>query len=364
MKLHGRVAFAAIFVTTFVACTLSQSLDYLTKGSDGAETGAPDGAATDAPANVDGEALPPIRELATNQRAPRRLVQDANNLYWANDDGAIMTLPKAGGTPREIAKSAVAGGIDLLAVDADPAGHVYVRAGTVVELFRVPKAGGALAKIAGGDPPIEGVLVDDRNLYLGRPDEFEIDGGVLLRAQKDGTNPVTLVTAVNPYAMALHEGVIVFNNTPVDENADYEMRAIAKDAVPGSPTQLYASSTAGGPLADSLEGIAVDKDAIYYVEGGVVYRLPRLQSTAPEKLAQGQDIENETRIAIDDLHVYVAEERTSSTLQRVVKTGGAAPTTIAVDLARPTSVVVDATAVYFTVLGPGTDTGKVLSIAK
>ncbi len=360
-----RAFFGLVVLATFAACTLSQSLGYLTEGPDGsADTGTPDRVLPDDANALDGATLPPVQELVTGQRAPRRLVHDADNLYWANDDGVIMTAPKSGGAPREVTKVTVAGGIDWLAVESDPGGFVYARAGAQADLLRVAKSGGAATKIAGGNPPIDAVVVDGTSVFLGRPDEFAPEGGLVVRTARDGTNPVTLVSGVNPGSMAIHDGVLVFSNTPIDENADYNMLAIAKDAVPGTTPQIYSSSTAGGPLPDSLAGFAVDKDAIYYVESGVVYRLPRLQKSAPEKLAQGQDEENETRIAIDDTFVYVAEERTGSALLRATKTGGSQAVPIAQDLARPTAVVADDKGIYFTTLGPGTDTGKVLRIAK
>jgi hypothetical protein len=103
--------------------------------------------------------------LTTGQSYPFALAVDATDLYWTNarGAGAVLKMPKAGGTPTTL----VAGsGMARLAVDAT---SVYfttpgasANAGAIVS---VPIAGGATTTLATGQSTPEGIVVDAKSLF-------------------------------------------------------------------------------------------------------------------------------------------------------------------------------------------------------
>ncbi len=147
--------------------TLSSALD---AGSD--DAGAGDDAGDDGGAATDdaGSAV-----FATGQNDPASIALDGANLYWtntgttANDytDGAIMTVPTSGGTPKVLAASQASPA--NLAVD----GHdvYWTNSGTQANGYKdgmimsVPIAGGTPTILASGQSSPVGIAVDASNVY-------------------------------------------------------------------------------------------------------------------------------------------------------------------------------------------------------
>ena len=351
----GAAALGAI-----TACTLARPLDYLTSAGDagGQEVEREGGSSGE----IDGEA--PRDAVADAQLAPRNLTQDSDNLYWSNADGVIMTVAKAGGPTRAVATAPAGAAVAWLTADSDPQGDLFLIAGDAVH--RVPKAGGDLTLIEKDTPRPRALAVDDDALFVAHSDESSSSFGHLARFSKDGTSRAFLsVDGDEPVAVALHGDSVFWAGLSEDgsgvvfelpKNAPPDAGASAKvHKGPGVDDEVYP---------DTAEGFAVDDEAIYFLELDDVYRLARGQALVPATLFDAPEGAKPASFAYDGQSVYIADQRDKGAVIRVAKTGGA-PTVVASNQPVPTSVVVDATSVYFTVQGTGlSPDGAVLRVRK
>jgi hypothetical protein len=103
--------------------------------------------------------------LAAGQSFPFSIAADASNVYWTNasGDGALLSLPRTGGTPKTLASST---GMASLAIDAS---NAYLSSpGTSPNdgaILRVPLAGGSATTLASGQTTPEGIAVDGSSVY-------------------------------------------------------------------------------------------------------------------------------------------------------------------------------------------------------
>jgi hypothetical protein len=175
----------ALFWTNAGTSTIGGGLQPLT-GAVGmtALLGAPDGGDDDAGAGDDAGASDDAgaasddaggATFATGQNDPVSIALDGANLYWTNTgttansfaDGAIMTVPTSGGTPKVLAASQASPA--NLAVD----GHdvYWTNSGTLANRYtdgavmRVPVGGGTPTLLASGQDSPVGVAVDASNVY-------------------------------------------------------------------------------------------------------------------------------------------------------------------------------------------------------
>jgi hypothetical protein len=136
--------------------------------------------------------------LAAALSKSQALTFDTDTLYWATfaSDGAIESLPKAGGAMAATLASGL-GGILALAVDATSVYSTNHFDGTIT---RTPKTGGLPITLASGFTGLSGLAVDATDLYwtdtgTGYVDRLPLAGGQApATAAHDQATPTFVVT--------------------------------------------------------------------------------------------------------------------------------------------------------------------------
>jgi hypothetical protein len=349
-----------------VACTLTQSLDYLQSGGEGDGGGADVVSENTTPIDGGGEGGPakPAEVLVPNQTKPDLLAQDATSLYWVAAGTSVMSVPKAGGTPKN--HGTVAGAV-YLAVDPDPQGAIFVAAGT--DVWSIPKAGGdagVVYKAAAGQPLIGTVKADETSLFVLQTDP-NAEFSEIRRMAKDGTARVDIDDGGSGGAatiMTIDSQTLFWLDSSQTPTTIYEL---AKNAPAGTKPNDFPFLVDENFPAETKE-FAVDSTDTYWVTTDVDTSAPLVISQKRQKGAPKVNVYKggvtEFRygaIALDDTNVFVIELKTGVVL-RIPKVGGAS--TVVVDgLDTPSSIVVDATHVYVTAEGTGS-MGAVLKHTK
>ncbi|MBX3204902.1 MAG: hypothetical protein KF764_07525 [Labilithrix sp.] len=350
------VVAAACVAGALVACTLTRPLDYLTSGAaDGGVEAGPGG-------GLDGEA-PAAEPVAEGQFSPKNLVQDADNLFWSNADGAIMTAPKQGGEARKIVAVPAGTAITWLAADRGAGGDLFVIAGAAVQ--RVPKAGGALTLVEDDVPAPRALAVDDDAIFVVHAELNATERGFLARYARDGTKRALLsIEGDDPAAVALHGDSVFWAGNTIEYGAIFELPKSAPDDAGGAAVIHRGPGIDDSVYADTPEAFVVDDEAIYFNEADVTFRLPRAAGSTPAIVFEPPEGVNPVAFAYDGANLYVADQREKGSVIRIPK-GGGAPLAIVSNLPAPTSIAVDASAVYVAVQGSGlSPDGAVLRIAK
>lgn len=243
--------------------------------------------------------------LATEPRGPTALVMDSGVLYWVSQAGTLRRLQVGDAMPTTLAS--FAGESFGVAVDVTYAYWTMIGqnpadgspAGTVTA---IPKAGGALLPIAGGQNVPDGIVVGAGSVcWLDLDTQLPQGSASVMKASLDGGTPV-----------------VVF---PPAAGSAFGADAIASDAT-----------------------------FVYFTSGGDLYRAP-LAGGAAMIFASGLDA---TALAVDDSGVYAL---VGSKILKAPLTGGVALTMIQ-GLFSPRGLALDAQAVYFT------DADVVMKIAK
>ncbi|MDB4935274.1 MAG: putative serine/threonine-protein kinase pknH [Labilithrix sp.] len=349
----GVVAAAAVLV----ACTITQSLDYLQKGDGAAD------ALSESPNAGDGgdggTRVPTV--LVPDQTKPGFLAQDATALYWIAA-GTVFSVPKSGGMAKALA--AVPPNVTSLAADPNPDGAVFVAIGT--DVTRIPKDGsdaGVVFKGTGG-LPADTVAANDVSLYVLQYDPNGIDvGSRILRMTKTGTGSLDIAPDAGPSTLSLDPNDVLWLNSDIDKPAFVEQ---PKAAAPGTMTKVYDLAADDNlPLASA--DIAVDDGFVFWIAddatsgAATIYARKRDAAGTTIAIYRGPPEDTFAHLVVDDVFAYVIDTRTSALL-RVPKTGGDAETVLA-GLNAPSGLVVDASAIYLTVEATASN-GQVLKLAK
>lgn len=339
-----------------LACTLTQSLDYLQKG-------AGDGATEAAPGDAGGEAATRVPTvLVPNQTKPGFLAQDGAALYWIAG-GMVWSVPKAGGSAKAL--GAVAPSASLLVTEPDPAGAVFVVNGNAVH--RLPKDGSGGAVVFTGDsgePPTGTIAASASSLYVLQYDStLAIEGSRILRMAKDGGGATDIAPDSGPLTLNLDTKSVFWLGSSPDKVAIVEQ---LETAAPGTTTAVYTLS-ANDDLPALSTDIAIDDAFLYWTAidttSGAVEIVARKREAAASTVAiyRGAPEDTLANVTVDATHVYFIETRSSSLL-RVPKIGGDVERLL-VGLKAPSGLAVDATSIYLTVEATGS-TGQVLVLTK
>jgi hypothetical protein len=341
-----------------VACTFTQSLDYLQKGGALIDVVSED-LAVDGGGDA-GARMPSV--LVPNQTKPEYLAQDAKSLYWIAG-GSVMSVPKSGGTPKAL--GAVPPNASALVAEPDPAGAVFVVVGTSV--VRVPKDGtdgGVVFTPAAADPPTSTIAASASSLYVLQYDEsLAVEGSRILRMAKDGGGATDIAPDSGPSTLDLDSKSVFWVGSDPDKPGMVEQ---LESAAPGTVTAVYAFSVNDDQPTTSSD-IAVDDGFLYWLATDATSGAAKIVSRRRDPAAsvvtvvRGGADDTFSYLRLDATHVYFIETRTSSLL-RVPKSGGDVERLL-VGLAAPSGLVVDDTAIYVTVEATGS-TGQVLALTK
>ena len=280
--------------------------------------------------------------LATGQDGPQALALDDAYVYWTNvgsrqpPTGAIMRVPKCGGTPVTIATGQSPSW--SIAVDDTSIYWGDVPTGDIGNgvVVRMPKAGGTIVTMATNvyDPLY--VAVDATTLYWSSPGAETISS-----IPKAGGTVTTLATMQgNPHEIAVNDSSIVWLNVGID-GAPGAVLSLAKTG--GTPVTIGAAVFPSGLALDAT-------DAIWSSEVGGATQLARVSvSGGPPILLGGAPI-SVTAIATDGVDAYFTDigngDQGVGFLASAPLQGGAT-VTLASSLSGPSGVAVDGTSVYW-----------------
>ena len=340
-----------------LACTLTQSLDYLQKGEGPADVVSGEASET---SSDGGARIPTV--LVPNQTKPGYLAQDATTLYWIAG-GMVMSVPKSGGAPKAL--GAVPPSATSLVAEPDAAGAVFAAiGGGVIRLPKDGSGGGLVFSGAAAEPPADTIAASASSLYVLQYDQsLAIEGARILRMAKDGGGVVDIAPDSGPTTLNLDAKSVFWLASDPDKPAIVEQ---LETAAPGTNTAVFSLS-ANDDLPSVSADIAVDDDSLYWVTSnstslaGEVVSRKRAASVSTVALHRGGTDDTFSHINVDATHVYFLETRTSSLL-RVPKNGGEVEVLLA-GLKAPSGLVVDATAIYLTVEATGS-TGQILVLTK
>ena len=342
-----------------VACTLTQSLDYLQKGDGLTDGGAVEASVPEGGSEAGGRAA---TVLVPNQTKPGFLAQDATTLYWIAG-GTVMSVAKSGGTPKALGP--VPPSATALVAEPDPAGAVFVVNGGTV--LRVPKDGsdsGVAFTTAPADPPTDTIAASASALYVLQYDPSGlVEGSRILRVAKSGGTAVDIAPDAGPVTLSLDSKSVFWLGTNVDKPAIFEQ---AEKSAAGTTTAVYALSANDDAPTLSAD-IAIDDTSLYWVTSnatsGTAEIVGRKRQAVASAVAiyRGAADDVFANLSIDATHAYFLEKKRSSLL-RVPKNGGDVETLL-VGLKAPSGLVVDGTAAYLTVEATG-NTGQVLVLTK
>ncbi len=296
---------------------------------------------TDAASSVTAtDAAPGVPEVVASVPSVGFIAVDDTNVYIAPyETGEVGFVPKGGGTWTEL--DAVA--TSTIAIDAN---RVYTVspdvAGSPELVVACAKTGcdNAPTTLASGQAGVWGVAVDDTNVY------WTIQGGAggVLKAPLVGGSPTMLVPGVSATSIVAGGGTVFYAS-------NYELMSAP---VAGGPATLVYSA----PGNYGIGAIALDATNVYFTAGGLIGRIP-VGGGAATILATGQGNGVES-VAVDDANVYWAG--TDSIVS--VPIAGGATRVIASGQDYPDGIAVDATSVYWSVLGAPSGGGMIMKIAK
>lgn len=339
-----------------VACTLTQSLDYLQKGDGG-----------DAPIVVEAGPDSPVtmvpdsgREqvLVANQTKPGLLAQDDANLYWVAA-GTVLSVPKSGGTPKMLGMAPVASSI---AADQAPNGAVFLTVGN--DIVRLPKdgsGGGIVFKAPAGSPLAAAVAADENALFLLQYDDV-IPESFVLRMAKDGGAPESLSgDAGAPFSMVTDAKNVVWLDLQTEPPVFFDL---SKTAPPSAAKKLPIALNDDLPFASV--NLAADDSGLYWATQGAngmpaIVTRKRDVTASVIALYRGKTEDILGAIAVDATHIYAVEQNDNAII-RVPKSGGPAERLLT-GLQVPVGLVVDATSFYVTVEATGSS-GMILKAPK
>jgi hypothetical protein len=198
------------------------------------------------------------------------------------------------------------------------------------------------------------VAIDTTSVYwvaLGS-DAANLADGAVMKARLDGSEVVTLVSAVDgPQALAVHGSQIYWATSGTNKPA-YLMTATLDGA---AVTPIVALPGA------HLGAIAVDANSIYWTDwaAGTVSKV-KLDGTGLTVLASNQNFPQ--AIAVDATSVYWVDEGVNATPGSIMKCSlsGANVSTLVANQASPSGLAIDATRVYW-VMAPSQSTGNVMA---
>jgi hypothetical protein len=284
--------------------------------------------------------------LATGQPVPIRLALMGDNVYFANrglesePTGAIMSVPKNGGSVRAVASELafVAGftsnGTDTLFYSTFGLTDASPREGSVV----VQTLGGAPQVNSPVEYPYE-LSFSDQALYL-------FSQSTLIRAPL-GAGSSTLVASLSAPHRRWHEGGSIYITEGATSDAASGRLRVWTESEPDAPV-----------LNDALprpEGVVMAKGRLYVTcpgDGTVV----SIDPTSGEKQTVASGYKSPWGIAADSANVYFADRSALDTdcvaganqgaIVRIPLDGSEAQT-IASELPCPSTLAVDATGIYW-----------------
>ncbi|HEY8090443.1 MAG TPA: hypothetical protein VIF09_21425 [Polyangiaceae bacterium] len=301
-------------------------------GSAGAPTG---GAAATPPSTPGGVSI-----LARDQHAPNAVALGKAHVYWVDElDGDIARVTKTGGTTMQVYAGTgqpFSANSSIATDDTD----IYwtSQIDKTSSLTRQDRNGGKPTVVTSSSQfAIQCVAVDETAMYW-------VLGGGVIKQNKHGGAPQALAGGFKGADCIAVDGDHVYWSVSGSPDKQFADGAIIESTKTGANTRVLVKDAA------HAENVHADGESVYWMSGPKVLRADK-KTGETKKLAEASGPVAD--IAIDDHYVYFL---TPDALARAPKDGSGHGETLADGLSRPTSVIADATAVYFTT--KGTEAGK------
>jgi hypothetical protein len=247
--------------------------------------------------------------LAATQRFATNLTGDGTDLYY-DGDGAIHSVPKAGGTVRTVmgAKAARALDQDHLYWTESFTGSIEAPQPVDSKLFSVPKSGGNATLLL--MPPIgtgigDFIAADDSAVYF--------QSGLELQALGPGATAPRKVADFAESTMAMYlDDTDIYLGVEHVEPVSATVTGFVMKVPKSGGTSTTIATLQSLPLR-----MALDAAYLYFtdVDGGTVVKVPKAGGP-PVILASGQA--RPVAIAVDDTNVYWANIA-ADTIMKVAK---------------------------------------------
>jgi hypothetical protein len=195
------------------------------------------------------------------------IANDATSIYWASQDGTILSVGLDGGTPTIVASGQ---GIDTFGIAVDSTNVYWTYEGTAPdfadgEVRKTPKQRGAITALASGQTAPHGIAVDATSVYWtnsntnsGPPKGSDSGSGMgtgsVMKVPLEGGSIATLASGqANPTG-------ITVDATNVYWTSGATVMAVGLDG--GAVTTLASAQ-------NGAVGIAVDSTSAYWTNSGV-----------------------------------------------------------------------------------------------
>jgi hypothetical protein len=233
--------------------------------------------------------------LATDNfpnRSPQEFALDKTSLYWALGGGAVLKVPRGGGTPSTLAPI---DSVYTISLAVSPSYVFYGGSGNSV--MRVPIQGGTPQPSVASGVPMMRMAADSTYVYW-----TDTSGGTVRKVAATGGSVVTLASGENaPFGIALDA-----NNVYWASQGAGTLKKISLNG--GTPTLLAT----GG----AREHIDVDATHVYWTAGNSVMRVAIAGGT-PETVAEGAA--TAYALAVGAQHVYWSTLESSCKLMKAAK---------------------------------------------
>jgi hypothetical protein len=274
-----------------------------------------------------------ITELAEDPDGPGALAVDATHVYWLTNKGDLKSIPLAGGSVTTLTSDANTGG--AIAVDTT---SVYFDSDSLNTIAKIPKQGGSPSTFFPGAAETQmawpTILVESNEVYWSTG---SISGSVLASPTSGGS--VSTIVSGEPVVdgLAVDETNVYFS---IQEGT---VSAVSNDGF------ILSVPRAGGALVTLTATdffttvMAVQGGTLYWADDhGDFFTLPITGGTPSTFVGP----EAAAAIATDSANLYWVDLITTA-VERIGLTGGAV-TPLAPTTASPVAIVVDDTSVYWT----------------
>jgi hypothetical protein len=306
--------------------------------------------------------------LVDGQPASSAIAIDATSIYWSSESAGQVV--KAGKDGSAVTVLSFISGSSPFTLAIDDTNVYWSEDSTDAPVRRCPKTGCSGVGIAVTPATLDNtgaLAVDGTNVYVA---EYVV--GAVGRAAKGGGGALTFVATSlgDAYGLAADDASVFFSTTSI-------IGAVS-DTVPGAATDTDDAgpyTTLLGTVSNALGLILASDGNLYWAEnndvGGAVKWIPKGGASLANIVSA-----NETRplgVAVDDANVYwTAQGANSATdpdsfvyvngyVARCPKAGcpASGPAMIATGLHNPSGIVVDDTAIYFTIFGNAGASGTI-----
>ena len=270
---------------------------------------------------------------------------NSKSVFWTQSDlgQALGWVPCNGGTVGGIATAVTLGSAySPLAVNDST---VYWSADTAASTsgdVMATAISGASSTIATGSPGVQGVVIDDTNVYWADP-----TGGTILQRSLGGGGVITVASGqASPVRLTIDSQYVYWTNEGTGPN--FTNGSIVRAPIGGGqpPTTLASALS-------SVGGVAVDSTGVYWTStsDGTVTKCPLTGCNGTYTWQIGsQKVPNE--IASDGTNVYWTNTGSGGGVHRA-SVGGTQSGQPFATASKASGLALDATTVYWTDLGTG-----------